>query len=52
MYIFFRKPALIFVSSRYQTRLTAQALISYAAADDSPTYFLNMSNKEVEEAQV
>ena len=32
------KPALVFVASRRQTRLTALDLISYAAADDAAAY--------------
>ena len=43
------KPALIFVSSRRQTRLTALDLISYCAADsDSPKKFLHMPDEEIE----
>lgn len=42
-----KKPALIFVSSRRQTRLTALDLISYCASDDYPKQFLHMSEEEV-----
>lgn len=41
------KPALIFVSSRRQTRLTALDLISYCAADDDPKHFLHMPEEEI-----
>jgi activating signal cointegrator complex subunit 3 len=42
------KPALVFVSSRRQTRLTALDLISYCASDDSnPKKFLNMPEDEI-----
>eukprot|EP00762_Andalucia_godoyi_P001056 ANDGO_02041.mRNA.1 DExH-box ATP-dependent RNA helicase DExH14 len=34
------KPVLVFVSSRRQTRLTAQALISFAAYDEAPRLFV------------
>ena len=34
------KPVLIFVASRRQTRLTAEAIISYAAGDESEKMFL------------
>ncbi|CAO2818508.1 unnamed protein product [Amaranthus hypochondriacus] len=37
------KPVLIFVSSRRQTRLTALDLIQYAASDEHPRKFLNIS---------
>jgi activating signal cointegrator complex subunit 3 len=36
-----KKPVIIFVASRRQTRLTAMDLISYAAGDDDPRMFLN-----------
>lgn len=35
------KPALIFVASRRQTRLTAYEIISYAAAEEQPKKFLH-----------
>jgi activating signal cointegrator complex subunit 3 len=45
-----KKPVLIFVSSRRQTRLTALDLISYCAAadDEESRQFLHMSNDEAE----
>ena len=42
-----KKPVLIFVSSRRQTRLTALDLISYCASDDNPKQFLHMPEDEV-----
>jgi len=42
------KPALIFVSSRRQTRLTAIDLIACCATDDDPHVFLHMSESELE----
>ncbi len=42
------KPALIFVASRRQTRLTAFDIISYAAADDNPKVFLGCDEYYVE----
>lgn len=42
------KPALVFVSSRRQTRLTALDLISYCAADDNPKQFLHMPEEDIE----
>jgi len=41
------KPALIFVSSRRQTRLTALDLIAFLAADDNPKQWLHMPEAEV-----
>ena len=41
-------PALVFVASRRQTRLTALDLISYCAAADNPKQFLHMPEEEVE----
>lgn len=41
------KPALIFVASRRQTRLTAFDIISYAAHDDDPKKFLRCSEEYV-----
>ena len=41
------KPALIFVASRRQTRLTALDLIAHAAADESPKQFLRMSEADL-----
>ncbi|KAJ9599656.1 hypothetical protein L9F63_026491, partial [Diploptera punctata] len=43
------KPALIFVSSRRQTRLTALDLIAYLAAEDDPKQWLHMSEDEMEQ---
>jgi activating signal cointegrator complex subunit 3 len=42
------KPALVFVSSRRQTRLTALDLIAYCASDDDPKQFLHMPEEEIE----
>jgi len=44
------KPALVFVASRRQTRLTAQALISHTNQDGEPTQFLHMDDAELEAA--
>ena len=41
------KPALVFVSSRRQTRLTAIDLIAYAAADERPDGFVHMPPDEL-----
>lgn len=43
------KPALVFVSSRRQTRLTALDLIAYLAAEDDPKQWLHMSEQEMEQ---
>ena len=43
-----KKPVLIFVASRRQTRLTAFDIISYAAAEDDPKRFLSCSDTYVE----
>jgi activating signal cointegrator complex subunit 3 len=42
------KPALIFVASRRQTRLTAFDIISYAASDERPKMFLGCDDAYVE----
>ena len=42
-----RKPTLVFVSSRRQTRLTALDLISMCAGEENPRQFLNMEEEEV-----
>lgn len=42
------KPVLIFVSSRRQTRLTALDLIQYAASDEHPRKFVNMSEEALQ----
>eukprot|EP00951_Prasinocladus_malaysianus_P015896 scaffold122827_cov35-Prasinocladus_malaysianus.AAC.1 len=44
------KPVLVFVSSRRQTRLTALDIIAYAAADERPEAFVNMSEHEMSQA--
>jgi len=41
------KPALVFVSSRRQTRLTAQDLIAFLVADRKPRQWLHMSDTEL-----
>uniref|UniRef100_A0A1B6DYT0 U5 small nuclear ribonucleoprotein 200 kDa helicase n=2 Tax=Clastoptera arizonana TaxID=38151 RepID=A0A1B6DYT0_9HEMI len=41
------KPALIFVSSRRQTRLTALDLIAYLAAENNPKQWLHMPEDEM-----
>ena len=43
-----KKPVLVFVSSRRQTRLTALDLIAFSAADGNPRKFLHMSEVELE----
>eukprot|EP00897_Mesotaenium_endlicherianum_P001872 jgi/Mesen1/1712/ME000138S00568 len=43
-----RKPVLVFVSSRRQTRLTALDLIQHAAADEKPKQFVGTSEEEME----
>jgi activating signal cointegrator complex subunit 3 len=43
------KPVLIFVSSRRQTRITANDIITYAVADENPKQFLNMQDFELED---
>jgi len=42
------RPSLIFVASRRQTRITALDLISYAAADGNPKYFLGCDESYIE----
>lgn len=42
------KPALVFVSSRRQTRLTAVDLIACALASDEPHQFLHMAHAELD----
>ncbi|KAJ3219925.1 activating signal cointegrator 1 complex subunit [Dinochytrium kinnereticum] len=42
------KPVIIFVSSRRQTRLTAQDLIAYCALEDNPKRFLHMPEEDME----
>ncbi|KAK9453183.1 Sec63 Brl domain-containing protein [Dipodascopsis uninucleata] len=41
------KPALIFVASRRQTRLTASDLINFCGMEENPKRFLNMSEDEL-----
>ncbi|XP_046669965.1 activating signal cointegrator 1 complex subunit 3-like [Homalodisca vitripennis] len=43
------QPALIFVSSRRQTRLTALDLIAFLAAEDEPKQWLHMDESEMEQ---
>ncbi|RUS90749.1 hypothetical protein EGW08_001460, partial [Elysia chlorotica] len=43
-----RKPVLIFVSSRRQTRLTALDLIAFLAAEDNPKQWLHMAEEDME----
>ncbi|KAI9005728.1 Sec63 Brl domain-containing protein [Hyaloraphidium curvatum] len=43
-----KKPVIVFVSSRRQTRLTAQDLVSLCANDDNPKMFLNMPEEEMD----
>lgn len=42
-------PALVFVSSRRQTRLTALDLIAYLAAEENPKQWLHMQESEMEQ---
>ncbi|UYV68024.1 ASCC3 [Cordylochernes scorpioides] len=42
------QPALVFVSSRRQTRLTALDLIAYLAAEDNPRQWVNMTDVEMD----
>lgn len=42
------KPALIFVSSRRQTRLTAQDLITYLSGKENPRQWLHMNEQEIQ----
>ena len=41
------KPALVFVSSRRQTRLTALDLIAFLATSENPKQWLHMDEAEV-----
>lgn len=45
-------PALIFVSSRRQTRLTALDLIAFLAAEDNPKQFLHLPENELDQILV
>ncbi|ORY41007.1 Sec63-domain-containing protein [Rhizoclosmatium globosum] len=42
------KPVIVFVSSRRQTRLTAQDLIAFCGLEDNPKRFLHMPEYELE----
>ncbi|KAG0004796.1 activating signal cointegrator 1 complex subunit [Modicella reniformis] len=42
------QPVIVFVSSRRQTRLTAQDLIAYCAVEDNPRRFLHMPEDELD----
>lgn len=41
------KPAIVFVSSRRQTRLTALDLIAFCATEDNPKHLLHMDEEEM-----
>ncbi|QDZ24777.1 Sec63 domain-containing protein [Chloropicon primus] len=43
------KPVLVFVSSRRQTRITANDIITHAVADEKPKQMLNMQDFELED---
>ena len=43
------KPVLVFVSSRRQTRITANDIITHAVADEKPKQFLHMQDFELED---
>ncbi|KAI9505837.1 Sec63 Brl domain-containing protein [Coemansia spiralis] len=43
-----QKPVIIFVSSRRQTRLTAQDLMAYCGIEENPRHFLRMDEWEIE----
>lgn len=43
------EPAIVFVASRRQTRLTALDLITFVAGDDNPKQFLHMPEQEMQE---
>ncbi|KAJ2595779.1 activating signal cointegrator 1 complex subunit 3 [Coemansia sp. RSA 1721] len=43
-----QKPVIIFVSSRRQTRLTAQDLIAFCGVEDNPRHFLHMDDSEID----
>ncbi|KAI9492472.1 Sec63 Brl domain-containing protein [Zychaea mexicana] len=42
------QPVIVFVSSRRQTRLTAQDLIAYCGMEDNPRQWLHMDDEELE----
>ncbi|KAJ3405457.1 activating signal cointegrator 1 complex subunit [Chytriomyces hyalinus] len=43
-----KKPVIVFVSSRRQTRLTAQDLIAFCGLEDNPKRFLHMPEEDLE----
>ncbi|XP_013098280.2 activating signal cointegrator 1 complex subunit 3 [Stomoxys calcitrans] len=43
------EPAIVFVSSRRQTRLTALDLITFVAGDENPKQFLNMEEYQMQQ---
>ncbi|GBC25635.1 uncharacterized protein OCT59_020043 [Rhizophagus irregularis] len=43
-----QKPVIVFVSSRRQTRLTAQDLIAYCCLTENPYHFLRMPEEELQ----
>ncbi|KAJ2047917.1 putative steryl acetyl hydrolase mug81 [Coemansia sp. RSA 922] len=43
-----QKPVIIFVSSRRQTRLTAQDLMAFCGMEDNPRHFMHMDDLEME----
>ncbi|KAI9305339.1 Sec63 Brl domain-containing protein [Cunninghamella echinulata] len=42
------QPVIVFVSSRRQTRLTAQDLIAYCGMEDNPRQWLHMDDRDIE----
>ena len=44
-----KQPVIVFVSSRRQTRLTAQDLISYCSNDENPRRFVHMPEEELDQ---
>ncbi|KAJ3352530.1 activating signal cointegrator 1 complex subunit [Entophlyctis luteolus] len=46
------KPVIVFVSSRRQTRLTAQDLIAFCGLEDNPKRFLHMAEHDLESLTV
>ena len=42
-----KKPAMVFVPSRKQTRLTAIDILTYCAADQQPTRFLHVKEDDL-----
>ena len=41
------KPAIVFVPSRKQTRITATELLTFCCADTQPTRFLHVKEEEL-----